>query len=567
MDMRDIESRYQEWREKAKADIDLVRELKAMDEKTKEDAFYRDLTFGTGGLRGLIGAGTNRMNVYTVARATQGLADYLKKHFSKEKLKVAISRDSRLKSDLFARTAAEILAGNGIHVFLYPQISPVPTLSFATRYLHCASGIMITASHNPSTYNGYKVYGDDGSQITSEAADAILGEIGKHSYFEGIQKVSYDEGFEKGLIEYIRPSVLTAFLTEVKKQSLLLPGEKVDKDVAIVYTPLNGTGLVPVKRILEESGYTNLTLVKEQEFPNGYFLTCPYPNPEIPQAMAKGIEYAKNVKADLLLATDPDCDRVGIAVKNEEGEYQLLSGNETGMLLFDYLCARRTEHHTMPKHPVLVKTIVTTDMAEKIADHYGVRTVNVLTGFKYIGDQIGRLEKEGHPEDYLFGFEESYGVLSGTYVRDKDAVDGAFLIAEMFCFYKTQGVSLLAKLKELYRTYGFTKNTLHSYLFEGPSGAKTMQDKMALFRKELGHELTGFGGKKISQVLDYLPGLDGLPSSDVLKCRLGADASFVLRPSGTEPKLKLYVSVTAKDEEEAAEEEKRIVADVERVLY
>lgn len=347
--------------------------------------------------------------------------------------------------------------------------------------------------------------------------------------------------------------MITAFIEEVKNQSLL-GDEKVDKDVAIVYSPLNGTGLVPVTRTLKEMGYTNITVVKEQEFPNGYFPTCPYPNPEIKEAMALGMEYARKNNADLLLATDPDCDRVGIAVKDKNGEYQLLSGNETGMLLFDYICSRRIALNKMPKDPVMVKTIVTIDMAEKIAEHYGVKTINVLTGFKFIGEQIGLLEKEGHPERYIFGFEESYGILTGTYVRDKDAVDGAYMICEMFAYYKSKGISLLEKLDELYKTYGYTYNTLYSFEFDGSSGFKKMQEIMSKLR----NGITSLGGKKVIKTLDYSLGLDGLPKSDVLKYYLEGNSSVVVRPSGTEPKLKTYISVSATTKEETKLEEAKI---------
>ena len=551
--MKDIETSYQEWLEKATEDVDLIKELKEMDSSKKEDAFYRDLAFGTGGLRGTIGAGTNRMNIYTVAKATQGLSNYILKHFKEGNRKVAISRDSRLKSDVFANVASRVFAANGIEVAIYPYISPVPTLSFATRYLHCSAGVMITASHNPSKYNGYKVYGSDGCQITTEAADEILKYIEEIDIFNDVKYISFDDGFDKGLISYIPPKVITAFVEEVKNQSLL-GSEKVDKDVAIVYSPLNGTGLVPVTRTLKEMGYTNITVVKEQEMPNGYFPTCPYPNPEIKEAMALGMEYAKKNNADLLLATDPDCDRVGIAVKDTNGEYKLLSGNETGMLLFDYICARRIALGKMPKDPVMVKTIVTIDMAERIAEHYGVKTINVLTGFKFIGEQIGLLEKEGHPERYIFGFEESYGVLTGTYVRDKDAVDGAFMICEMFAYYMSKGVSLLEKLDELYKTYGYTYNTLYSFEFDGSSGFKKMQEIMSSFRKGI----SSFGGKKVVKCLDYIEGLDGLPKSDVLKYYLEGNSSVVVRPSGTEPKLKTYISVSASSMEETKSIEKNI---------
>lgn len=550
--MKDIETSYQEWLHKVQ-DVELAKELRSMDAKAKEDAFYRDLAFGTGGLRGTIGAGTNRMNIYTVAKATQGLANYIVNHFDEGNRKVAISRDSRLKSDVFSEITARVFAANGIKVCIYPYISPVPTLSFATRYLKCSAGVMITASHNPSKYNGYKVYGADGCQITTEAADEILGYIEALDIFDDIRIMNLDDGFEKGLISYIPPKVITAFANEVKAQSLL--GDcKVDKDVAIVYSPLNGTGLIPVTRTLKEMGFTNITVVKEQELPNGYFPTCPYPNPEIHQAMELGMEYAKKNNADLLLATDPDCDRVGIAVKNSKGEYQLMTGNETFMIMLDYICERRLAMHMMPKNPVMVKTIVTIDMADRIAAHYGVETRNVLTGFKFIGEQIGKLEKEGHPERYIFGFEESYGCLTGTYVRDKDAVNGAYMICEMFAYYKSKGISLLDKLEELYKTYGYTYNTLYSFEFDGSAGFTKMQSIMNDFRKGI----SSFGGKKVIKCLDYSKGLDGLPKSDVLKFLLEDNCSVVVRPSGTEPKLKTYVSASGATLDEAKAIEDKI---------
>ncbi len=549
---RDYKSIYQTWLRKVD-DVDLSKELKGRNEAQIEDAFYRDLEFGTGGLRGVIGAGTNRRNIYTVAKASQGLSNYICKHYPNGKRSVAISRDSRLKSDVFAKIAARVFAANGIEVHLYPQISPVPTLSFATRYLHCSAGVRVTASHNPSKYNGYKVYGEDGCQITTEAAAEVLSEIESIDIFKDIKLISYDEGFEKTLISYIPPKVLTAFIKEVKSQSLL-GKESIDKNVAIVYTPLNGTGLIPVTRTLEESGYTNITVVKEQQFPNGYFPTCPFPNPEIQEAMALGRKYAKDNNADLLLATDPDCDRVGIAVRDKDGNYKLISGNQTGMLLFDYICSRRIALGIRPKEPVLVKTIVTTDRAEKIADHYHVKTVNVLTGFKYIGEQIGLLEKQGKESNYIFGFEESYGCLTGTYVRDKDAVDGAFRICERFAYYKSQGISLLDKLDELYKTYGYTNNSLHNYEFDGSSGFEKRQE----IRKKFRSDIKEIGGKKIIKFFDYLPGLDGLPKADVLKFVLEDESSIIVRPSGTEPKLKAYISVTKESRQKAKEEDQNI---------
>lgn len=552
---------YRLWCENA-TDADVKNELLAMERSNEkiEDAFYRDLSFGTGGLRGVIGAGTNRMNVYTVAKASQGLADYISRAAATLPC-IAVSYDSRIKSDEFARVAAGVFAANGIRVKIYSELMPTPCLSFAVRELGCAAGIMVTASHNPSKYNGYKVYGADGCQITTEAAAAILAEIEKLDIFRDIKSISFATGVEQGLISYIEPEVYTAFVEAVKAQSVL-GSAVVDKDVSIVYSPLNGTGLKPVLRTLKESGYTNVTVVTEQEQPDGNFPTCPYPNPEIKEAMTLGMEYAAHCNADLLLATDPDCDRVGIAVKNSTGEYVLLTGNETGMLLLDYICARRTELGTMPDDPVLVKTIVTIDMAERIAAHYGVRTVNVLTGFKFIGEQIGRLETEGKADSYIFGFEESYGYLSGSYVRDKDAVDGAFLICEMFAYYKTRGISLLEKLNELYAQYGYCLNTLHSYEFEGAAGFARMQEIMCTLRGGV----TALGGRKVEQCIDYAPGIDGLPASNVLKYRLEGDASVVVRPSGTEPKLKLYVSVSASEKEKAIQEEQKLVSDLEALI-
>ena len=410
---------------------------------------------------------------YTVAKASQGLADYLKKNYAEPS--VAIGYDSRLKSDVFAKVAAGVFAANGVKVNIWPVLMPVPTVSFATRYLHTSAGVMVTASHNPSKYNGYKVYGADGCQITTEAAAEILAEIEKLDIFADVKTSDFEAGVASGSIQYIPDEVYTAFVEQVKSQSVQF-GEEVNKNVAIVYSPLNGTGLKPVTRTLKEMGYTNITVVKEQEQPDGNFPTCPYPNPEIKEAMALGMEYAKKCNADLLLATDPDCDRVGIAVKNKAGEYELLTGNQTGMLLLDYICSQRVKHGKMPADPVMVKTIVTMDMGEQIATHYGLRTINVLTGFKFIGEQIGKLEQQGKADSYVFGFEESYGYLTGSYVRDKDGVDGAYMICEMFSYYATKGISLLDKLDELYKTYGYCLNTLHSYEFDGSAGFAKIRD-------------------------------------------------------------------------------------------
>ena len=542
----DYMAEYRRWLQNV-TEADLLAELNGMDDKAAEDAFYRDLAFGTGGLRGTIGAGTNRMNVHTVSKASQGLANYLGSGAS-----VVIGYDSRIKSDVFARVAAGVFAANGLRVHIWSELLPVPTVSYAIRALGASAGVMITASHNPSKYNGYKVYGADGCQITTEAAAAILAEIEKLDIFADVRNSSFDEGLKNGSIDYIDESVLTSFIEEVKKQSVLF-GDEINRDVAIVYSPLNGTGLKPVTRALAESGFTNITVVEEQRDPDGNFPTCPYPNPEIREAMSLGLQYCEKTGADLLLATDPDADRCGIAVKTASGDYQLMSGNEVGLLLLDYICSQRIKHNKMPEHPVFVKTIVTMDLAEKIAEHYGLETVNVLTGFKFIGEVIGKLEAAGREKDFIFGFEESYGYLTGPYVRDKDAVNAAFIICEMFAFYKTRGISLSEKLNELFDNYGFCLNTLRFYEFGGSAGMIKMQEIMADFHKGADQ----FAGQKVVRTLDYSKGLDGLPASDVLKFYTES-GSVVIRPSGTEPKVKAYISVTAKSRSEAEKIEEAI---------
>ena len=526
-------------------DEELLDQLKKMDDKGIEDSFYKDLSFGTGGLRGTIGAGSNRMNVYTVNKASQGLANYLNKHYKNPS--VVIGYDSRIKSDVFSKCAAKVFSSNGIKVYLWDRLLPVPTVSFGVRYLKASAGVMITASHNPSKYNGYKVYGDDGCQITTKAAEEILKEIENVDIFDGVIVKDSNN------ISMVPEECFDEFLSNVKSQSVLF-GEEINKDVKIVYSPLNGTGREPVLRVLKESGFTNVSVVREQEYPDGNFPTCPYPNPEIKEAMALGMEYAKKEKADLLIATDPDCDRVGIAVRNKDDEYVLLSGNETGILLLDYICTQRIKYNKMPNDSVVVKTIVSTDLADSICKHYGVSVRNVLTGFKFIGEQIGLLERDNKADSYIFGFEESYGYLTGSYVRDKDGVDGAFMICEMFAYYKSKGISLLDKLDELYRTYGYQINSLQSYEFDGSSGFKKMQDIMINFRN---HPLIDINGIKVDRCLDYAIGLDGLPKSDVLKYYLVDKSSVVVRPSGTEPKLKTYVSTLrpTKDESIKANQE------------
>ena len=557
--MRNIEQVYQKWLSLAKDDLDLIKELESIknDDAKKEDAFYRELEFGTGGLRGVIGAGTNRMNIYVVRKASQGLANYVNKHFKNPS--IAVSYDSRIKSDLFSITASEVFAANGIKVFIYKELEPTPCLSYAVRELHTSAGIMVTASHNPSKYNGYKVYGDDGCQITTNAAEEILNEINKIDPFE-VKHESFDSLKAKGLIEYIDDNVMTKFINRVKEESVLF-GDKINRDAKIIYSPLHGTGLKPVTRILKEVGYKNVIVVKEQEEPDGKFTTCPYPNPEIKEAMQVGLDYAKREKADLLIATDPDCDRVGIAVKGKE-DYVLMSGNQVGVLLLDYICSQRSKHHKMPDNPIYIKTIVTTDMANKVAEHYGINHKDVLTGFKYIGEQILELEKKAQESSYILGFEESYGYLSGGYVRDKDAVDGVFMIVEMFAYYTTRGISLLEKMEELYEKYGYYSNYLNSYEFEGSSGFTKMNNIMNTFRNNF-KEVAGY---KVKEVKDYDKGIEGLPKSNVLKMIMESGDSIVVRPSGTEPKLKVYMSICGKSIKENNQKYQVIIKELEERL-
>ena len=552
-----ILNKINEWSKFAVEDLDLVNEYQLIknDEKKLLDAFFKDLSFGTGGLRGELGFGTNRMNIYNIRKATQGLVNYLLEEFKGKKINVAISYDSRIKSDVFAREAARVLGSAGIHVYIYKQLMPVPLLSFATRELKCDAGIMVTASHNPSKYNGYKVYGSDGCQITEIAAGKILAEINKINPFEVTAK-DFDELLSSKVIEYIPDEILDKFINIVKANSVL-GKEKVNKDVKIVYTPLNGAGLVPVTKILKESGYTNVTVVEEQRNPDGHFPTCPFPNPEVREAMELGISYAKKNDADLLIATDPDCDRVGIAVKNGN-DFTLLSGNQVGVLLFNFICDLRTINKAMPKKPFACTTIVSTEMVDPIAKHFGIEMFRVLTGFKYIGEIIAKHEPMHEENNYIFGFEESYGYLTHTFARDKDAVNGAFMIAEMFAYYKTRGISLLEKLDELYKQYGYYLNKLDNFVFEGAAGFAKMQEIMASFRSNI----KDIGGYKIKEVLDYSKGINGLPKSDVLKYILENESTVVVRPSGTEPKLKMYSSIKAPNEIEANAIYDKIAADM-----
>ena len=553
---------YQQWLEHATEDADLQTELKGIagDDAAISDRFYRDLEFGTGGLRGVIGAGTYRMNIYTVRRATQGLANYVKSAF--EAPSVAISYDSRIKSDVFAKAAAEVLAANGIRVHIYTELMPTPMLSYAVRAQKCSAGIMVTASHNPAKYNGYKVYGSDGCQMTIDAANAVLAEINALDMFTGVKHTNFDEAMASGMISYTPQSVIDAYYQDVLKQSLN-PELCAKSGLKIVYTPLNGTGNKPVRHILSAIGIKDVTVVPEQENPDGNFTTCPYPNPEIREALECGLKLCREVKPDLLLATDPDADRVGIAVPDGD-DYALFSGNEVGAMLLEYICQQRTEKGTMPKNPIAVKTIVTTDIVNAIAKEYGVEIIDVLTGFKF--EQIGFLEAKGEENRYIFGFEESYGYLAGSYVRDKDAVVASMLICEMAAYYRTKGISMIEARKRMYEKYGVYVHSQHSFTFEGESGMIEMQKIMAKLREEHPTEINGL---KVLQFDDYQTSISKnlttgekteitLPKSNVLAFSLEEGAKVVIRPSGTEPKIKAYYTVTADTTEAGAVKEKAL---------
>lgn len=559
---------YTLWCKNAKDDPDLCTELESIkdDNDAIVDRFYRDLEFGTGGLRGVIGAGTNRMNIYTARRATQGFADYLNQEYTNPS--VAISYDSRIKSDVFSKAAAEVLAANGIKVHIYSELMPTPCLSWATRALKCQGGIMVTASHNPAKYNGYKVYGEDGCQITLRGAEIILEKINSLDMFTGVKTSSFDEELAKGNISYIGQDVIEDFYKHV-----LAEGINTDlcasSGLKVVYTPLNGTGNKPVREILKRIGITDVTVVKEQENPDGNFTTCPYPNPEIREALEVGLRYCNEVKPDLLLATDPDCDRVGIAVPDGNGGYALFSGNEVGALLLEYICQQRIKKGTMPENPIAVKTIVTTDIVNLIGKEYGVEIINVLTGFKFIGEQIGLLEAKGEEKRYIWGFEESYGYLSGSYVRDKDAVDASMLICEMAAYYRTQGITLLQARENMYKKYGFFYQTLYSFTFEGASGMKKMADIMENLRNAHPTEIAGlkvirFDDYKLSTSKNVVTGEVTeltLPKSNVLAFFLEGGSKVIVRPSGTEPKVKAYITSKQDTREEAEAIEQKIYAD------
>ncbi len=564
--------KFNHWLNSKEIDQETKQELLSIkDEKDIEDRFYKDLEFGTGGLRGIIGAGSNRMNVYTVGKATQGLADYLKDNFNNPS--VAIAYDSRNMSKEFAKAAALNLCANGIKVYLYESLRPTPVLSFTVRYLKCSAGIVVTASHNPKQYNGYKVYGQDGGQVTDNAAKAILSCINKVNDFSDIKVLDEKKAVEKDLLIYIGEDIDKVYIEKVKGLSIReeLVKESAE-DLNIIYTPIHGTGNIPVRRVLRELGYKNLQVVKEQEIPDGNFPTAPYPNPEEPAVFALALEMAKNLNADIIFGTDPDCDRIGVVVKDNKGEYKVLTGNQTGMLLTHYVLSSLKELNKMPKNGVLIKTIVTTESVRGIAEEYGVELIEVLTGFKYIGEKIKEFEMDGS-KNYLFGFEESYGYLAGNFVRDKDAVIASMLICEMTLYYKKQGKTLYEALLELYEKYGYFKEKLVSFELKGKEGQEKISNCIEYLRHSMKPTINGCN---IVRKMDYKTSIEkdllkfqekiiDLPKSNVLKFVLEDNSWFVVRPSGTEPKMKVYLSVTGntmEDAEKKIEEFQKSIMDI-----
>ena len=554
----DINALYNEWLEKATGDPDLKAELESIKGNDDEilDRFYRSLEFGTAGLRGVIGAGTNRMNIYTVGRATQGLADYLNANYDNPS--VAIGYDSRIKSDLFSKEAASVLAANGVKVYIYDELEPTPCLSYAIRYYHTQSGIIITASHNPAKYNGYKCYNPNGYQMTDEEAAEAYEYIQKVDYFTGIKKVDFDDAVNAGKIEFIGEKVINSFLDEVQKQCIN-PEIVKNADLKVIYTPLNGTGNKPVIAILDRIGVKSVYVVPEQEYPDGNFPTCPFPNPEIKQVFEIGLEMNRKIGADILLATDPDCDRVGIAVPDKTGELVLMSGNEVGAMLLNYILSQRLEKGTLPKSAIAVKSFVSTDLAEVIAKKYNCTFKNLLTGFKYIGELITNLEKEGRASDFVMGFEESYGYLAGTHARDKDAVVASMLICEMAAYYKTKNMNLVDVMNSLYDKFGYYCNEVKSYTFEGAQGMEKMAQIMDTLRQNPPKTIGDF---IVTAVSDYktskITFTDGkeekieLPKSNVLAFALENGNKVIVRPSGTEPKIKAYLTAIGNDKESAS---------------
>lgn len=567
----DIKQTYNEWLENAVEDKDLTAELESIKNNEDEiyDRFYTALKFGTAGLRGIIGAGTNRMNIYVVRQATQGLANYVLKKYGNGS--VAISHDSRIKADLFMNEAARVLAANGIKVYITSELQPTPVLSYLVRYFKCQAGIMVTASHNPAAYNGYKAYGEDGCQMTDVAANTVYDEISKLDMFKDVKIADFDESVKSGMIEYVDESVYDTYLEKVMEQQVN-PGVCKGADLKVVYTPLNGTGNKLVRKVLGKIGVNDVVVVPEQELPDGNFTTCPYPNPEIKEALAKGLELCEKEQPDLLLATDPDADRVGIAVKDYDGSYRLISGNEDGVMLTNYILSCKKASGKLPEKPVVVKTIVTTKLINKLCEKYGCELKNVLTGFKYIGEVILNLEKKHEENRYLFGFEESYGYLSGTYVRDKDAVVASMLVCEMAAYYKKQGKSLAEVIDGLYEEFGYYLNQTYSFEFDGAAGMQKMSDIMTAVRDNIPKSIAGYDVVKVSDYLlrketDVATGsitnID-LPKSNVIALHLADDNAVIIRPSGTEPKIKLYITSVGKDKDNAAEIcEKLVVASKE----
>lgn len=567
----DIKQTYNEWLENAVEDKDLKAELESIKNNEDEiyDRFYTALKFGTAGLRGIIGAGTNRMNIYVVRQATQGLANYVLKKYGNGS--VAISHDSRIKADLFMNEAARVLAANGIKVYITSELQPTPVLSYLVRYFKCQAGIMVTASHNPAAYNGYKAYGEDGCQMTDVAANTVYDEISKLDMFKDVKIADFDEAVKSGMIEYVDESVYNTYLEKVMEQQVN-PGVCKGADLKVVYTPLNGTGNKLVRKVLGKIGVNDVVVVPEQELPDGNFTTCPYPNPEIKEALAKGLELCEKEQPDLLLATDPDADRVGIAVKDYDGSYRLISGNEDGVMLTNYILSCKKASGKLPEKPVVVKTIVTTKLINKLCEKYGCELKNVLTGFKYIGEVILNLEKKHEENRYLFGFEESYGYLSGTYVRDKDAVVASMLVCEMAAYYKKQGKSLAEVIDGLYEEFGYYLNQTYSFEFDGAAGMQKMSDIMTAVRDNTPKSIAGYDVVKVSDYLlrketDVATGsvtdID-LPKSNVIALHLADDNAVIIRPSGTEPKIKLYITSVGKDKDNAAKIcEKLVVASKE----
>ncbi len=559
-----IKEKYKLWCQKATKDPDLVKELKEIegDEEIISDAFYKDLEFGTAGLRGVIGAGTNRMNIYTVGQASQGLASYV--NSVTKNGSIAIAYDSRIKSEVFAKVAAEVFAANGIKVYIYDELVPTPMLSFAVRRLKCDAGVVITASHNPAKYNGYKAYAPDGSQLGPEAADYVLSIMQSVDIFDGVKSVDFETALAEGKIEYISQEIIEEYLKNVEAQ-------RVEKDIdfsslKVIYTPLNGAGNKPVREILKRIGVNNLTVVPEQEMPDGNFPTCPYPNPEIRQPFECALKLADQIKPDILLATDPDSDRVGIAV-NQNGEFILISGNDMGVLLLNYILERRTANGTLPKDPVAVKTIVSSELCQRIADDYGCTLINVLTGFKFIGEQITLLAEKGEQDRYILGYEESYGYLCGDYARDKDAVVASMLICEMTVYYKTQGKTLLDVLGEIYEKYGFYYSQQKSFTCEGQSGMARIKEIMDTLRQNPPKEICGspvikindYGTSICYDCVNNLSTEITLPKSQVLSYFLADGSTFIVRPSGTEPKIKTYICAVGKTHNDAEQRREDLV--------